>query len=323
MLDPDRGYDLIGDIHGCAHVLERLLDQMGYRRHNGVWQHPRRMALFLGDILDRGPHVRESLHCVRDMVEAGQAMCLLGNHEINALSWHTPAPPESHKRYVREHTSRYERVIQTTLVQFDHHSAEWNDFLTWLYELPLYIDAGRFRLVHAYWDSSLIAAIDEVYPGGYIDERFIQQSAIPGSLANRACSRLLNGVSLPLPNGMKMTGRDGFTRGRFRTKFWEEDPQTYGDIVFQPDGLPDDVACERLSETEKSSLMCYGVDEPLLFVGHYWLDGHPEPIRPNLACLDYSAVNNGKLVAYRLDEEHRLDPKKFVWVDVPSTGGAE
>lgn len=38
MLDPDRGYDLIGDIHGCAHVLERLLDQMGYRRHNGVWQ---------------------------------------------------------------------------------------------------------------------------------------------------------------------------------------------------------------------------------------------------------------------------------------------
>ena len=32
----DRGYDIIGDVHGCAHTLERLLEQMGYRRLNGV-----------------------------------------------------------------------------------------------------------------------------------------------------------------------------------------------------------------------------------------------------------------------------------------------
>ena len=56
--------------------------------------------------------------------------------------------------------------------------------------------------------------------------------------------------------------------------------------------------------------------EPLLFVGHYWRRGKPAPIRPNLACLDYSAVLNGKLVAYRLDQEQRLDPHKFVWVEV-------
>jgi hypothetical protein len=36
----------------------------------------------------------------------------------------------------------------------------------------------------------------------------------------------------------------------------------------------------------------------------------------NLACLDYSAVLYGKLAAYRLDEETRIDPHKFVWVDV-------
>ena len=50
--------------------------------------------------------------------------------------------------------------------------------------------------------------------------------------------------------------------------------------------------------------------------GHYWRSGHPAPIRPNLACLDYSAVLYGKLVAYRLDDETRIDPHKFVWVDV-------
>ena len=42
----------------------------------------------------------------------------------------------------------------------------------------------------------------------------------------------------------------------------------------------------------------------------------PAPIRPNLACLDYSAVMYGKLVAYRLDDETQIDPDKFVWVEV-------
>ena len=83
-LDTDRGYDLIGDVHGCAHSLEHLLDSLGYRLHAGVWRHPRRMALFLGDIIDRGPRIREALHLVHGMVEAGQAHCLMGNHEFNA-----------------------------------------------------------------------------------------------------------------------------------------------------------------------------------------------------------------------------------------------
>ncbi|RMS44692.1 Metallophosphoesterase, partial [Pseudomonas coronafaciens pv. garcae] len=47
-----------------------------------------------------------------------------------------------------------------------------------------------------------------------------------------------------------------------------------------------------------------------------WRSGPPAPIRPNLACLDYSAVLYGKLVAYRLDHETQIDPDKFVWVDV-------
>jgi hypothetical protein len=117
---------------------------------------------------------------------------------------------------------------------------------------------------------------------------------------------------------MTLTSDDGFTRAHFRTKFWEEDPQTYGDIVFQPDALPELAAQMPLSEMQKTELLKYGADQPLLFVGHYWRSGKPAPIRNNLACLDYSAVLNGKLVAYRLDQEVRLDAKKFVWVDVDS-----
>ncbi len=92
-LDPARGYDLIGDIHGCAHTLDHLLERLGYRAQGGVWRHARRQALFLGDIIDRGPRIREALHRVHDMVAAGEALCIMGNHEFNALGWSTPPRP--------------------------------------------------------------------------------------------------------------------------------------------------------------------------------------------------------------------------------------
>ena len=64
MLDPARSYDLIGDVHGCALTLEHLLDRLGYHKQGGVWQHASRMAVFVGDIIDRGPRIREALHIV-------------------------------------------------------------------------------------------------------------------------------------------------------------------------------------------------------------------------------------------------------------------
>jgi hypothetical protein len=316
MLDPARSYDLIGDVHGCAHTLEHLLDTLGYRFQAGVWRHPERIALFLGDIIDRGPRIREALHIVHDMVDAGQAHCIMGNHEFNALGWSTPALPGSNKQFVREHTPRHARLLEETLSQFDQHPQDWHDFLAWFYTMPLFIDAGRFRMVHACWDAGLIEPLRAQYSNGCIDEHFVQASAEPGSFASNVFDRLLRGTDMRLPHGLTLTGGDGLTRAFFRTKFWEDDPQTYGDVVFQPDALPDLVAKTPLSPLEKNALLRYGIDEPLLFVGHYWRSGNPAPIRPNLACLDYSAVLYGKLVAYRLDQETCIDPRKFVWVDV-------
>src|SRR5699024_603695 len=72
-LDPSRNYDLIGDVHGCAQTLEHLLMLLGYKQRSGIWQHNSRQAIFLGDLIDRGPHIRETLHIVHSMVEAGHA----------------------------------------------------------------------------------------------------------------------------------------------------------------------------------------------------------------------------------------------------------
>lgn len=316
MLDPARSYDLIGDVHGCAHTLELLLDTLGYRHTQGAWRHPSRQALFLGDIIDRGPRIREALHIVHDMVEAGQAHCIMGNHEFNALGWVTPAAAQSGKTFVREHTPRHLRLIGETLRQFEDYPHDWEDFLGWFYKMPLFLDVGRFRAVHACWDGEVIDLLRHDYPDGCIDQALIQASSIRDSFAANAFDRLLRGTDMRLPGGMTLTGGDGLTRSFFRTKFWEDDPQTYGDIVFQPDALPEQVALTPLSISDKGALLRYAADQPLLFVGHYWRSGEPAPIRPNLACLDYSAVLYGKLVAYRLDQETRLDPRKFVWVDV-------
>jgi hypothetical protein len=85
--------------------------------------------VFLGDIIDRGPRIREALHIVHDMVEAGQALCIMGNHEFNALGWVTPALPGSGKQFVREHTPRHARLIDETLTQFQH-PGDWHDFIS-------------------------------------------------------------------------------------------------------------------------------------------------------------------------------------------------
>ena len=75
-------YDIIGDIHGHAEALKALLLKMDYRLKDHVWQHPERKAIFVGDYIDRGPEIRETLYIVKNMSDSGAAYALLGNHSF-------------------------------------------------------------------------------------------------------------------------------------------------------------------------------------------------------------------------------------------------
>jgi hypothetical protein len=309
------GYDLIGDIHGCGLSLRMLLVRLGYSKRNGVYCHPKRQVIFLGDIIDRGPHIREALMIVKDMVDAGHAQIVMGNHEYNFLCYCTPSTGGPIP-YLREHNPRHRRILQETLDQLDPYPADKQAFLDWMLTLPIFLETDTFRVVHACWHEELIQDFKERMGGNQIDEAFLHRSAIPDTFEWVAMDRLLRGTHLKLPNGEQMVSRDGYKRRFFRTKYWAKAPEYFSDVVFQPDPLPEHIARLPLSEKHRADLYHYGADEKLLFIGHYWCEGEPSPITSNIACLDYSAVKYGKLVAYRYDFETKLDANKFIWVDV-------
>ncbi|WP_236074900.1 metallophosphoesterase [Teredinibacter purpureus] len=324
-----QGYDIIGDVHGCAQTLEKLLVKMGYWNKAPdaefpVYSHPSRMAIFLGDILDRGPRIREALHIVKGMVDAGSAYCVMGNHEYNALGYTTLAPEYLDKTYVREHNSRHNRLIAETLTQFASYPEEWRMFLEWFQTLPIFLEFDAFRVVHACWDAELIAEFLVLNNNQtQVTTQFIRESAERGSFPQRFMDRLTRGTDLALPEGRKIAGKDGLERRAFRTKFWAKAPKTLQDVAFQPDPLPDDIGALSLNHEQKNALLCYSENEKPVFVGHYWLQGNPEPVTKNLACLDYSAVKYGRLACYRFDGEHYLDKSKFCWIDVTPTNSSD
>jgi protein phosphatase len=75
-------FDIVGDVHGCFEELVELLGQLGYVESEGVYRHPEgRKAVFVGDLVDRGPRVPDVLKLVMPMVQAGHALCVAGNHD--------------------------------------------------------------------------------------------------------------------------------------------------------------------------------------------------------------------------------------------------
>lgn len=299
------GIDLIGDVHGCASLLIRLLERLGYTQdRDGVWSHPERRVLFLGDLLDRGPEIVETIDLARRMVSAGHAEMILGNHEISALN-----------AFFMRGEVRIPRIHKETIEQYSSHHELWRETLKWLLERPLCIVNEHFRAVHACWPDSLAKRFLEAHPNGRIDRGMLIRSNDPQSLSHQLFNILTRGPQLRLPEHRSMLSRDGTVRRTFRTSFWHKNPEFYQDVVFQPDPLPDDIAERPLDEDARRRLVYYGEDEPPLFFGHYWREGTPSLIRPNLVCLDYSGVKGGSLVAYRFDGEKTLDNAKLVWVD--------
>ena len=100
-------FDLIGDIHGHADKLEALLKKLGYATTNGYYTHPGRKALFVGDYIDRGPKIPETLQLVRGMVDNDSAIAS-NRSGAEVKRWHGSQVPAQrttahlHASYLRQ-----------------------------------------------------------------------------------------------------------------------------------------------------------------------------------------------------------------------------
>lgn len=287
-------YDIIGDIHGHADELKQLLQKMGYANSGGSYVHPdNRQIIFVGDLIDRGPKVRETLQIAKEMCDAGHAKAVMGNHEYNALCFHT-ADPESGGHF-REHTPKNTDQHIETLNAFRNRDSEWADYLEWFKSLPLYLDLNDIRVVHACWDTRHIEWIRENYHG--ISTSFLQSAAgeDKDQRVYKVIEQTLKGKEYPLPEGMTFKDKGGKVRHQCRVRWWKkkEYRETYEDVLIE---CPDKLASKRLNSQE--SFHYYAEDKPVFF-GHYWLQGKPRREHPRAICLDYSVAQDGKLVAYR------------------------
>jgi TPR repeat protein len=137
-----QGYDLVGDIHGHADALHRLLRKLDYTEIEDVFRHPERQMIFVGDFIDRVPQQREVLRIARSMCDAGAARAVMGNHEFNAIGW---ATQNNDRKFLRSHSKKNERQHAKFLSQIEEDSADQQDALGWFRSLPIWLDEPRFQ----------------------------------------------------------------------------------------------------------------------------------------------------------------------------------
>ena len=207
-----KGWDIIGDIHGHSAKLEGLLAKLGYRESGGVYRHPQRRVLFLGDYIDRGPDVRRVLQIVRAMVEAGEAVALAGNHEVNAVHYHTKGP---NGQPLRPHSKEKAAQHAATLEQFADCPEEWNEWLGWFSKLPLFFETEDFRAIHACWSDK---HIENVRNRDLTDTAFLFAAADKHQPEGRAVEILIKGPELALPPGVTLRDKNGTERKTMRVR---------------------------------------------------------------------------------------------------------
>ena len=300
--------DFIGDIHGHADKLKAMLKKLGYSINYGCYSHPERRVLFIGDYIDRGPKIRETLSIVKAMVDSENAMALMGNHEYNAICYHS-ATPFGH---LREHSIKNKSQHYKTLEEFKNKHSEYNNYIQWFKTMPLFFETDEFRAVHACWDANSINYLKGTLLNGRLTEKLIYQSAIKGSRLYDAIDVTLKGKEIRLPNDLSFADKDGNKRTDIRIKWWEDASQlSYQEICA---GLNENVPAKPINKSVSKKLEFYAeIDKPVFF-GHYWLEGKPALFRENICCLDYSVANKGHLVAYRSDGEAVLRESKLVSV---------
>jgi hypothetical protein len=297
--------DIIPDIHGQAEKLRLSLKNLGWRRNGTTWVHaePDRQIVFLGDFIDRGPENGAVIRIVRELMDAGRAQAIMGNHELNAIHFHTVDPETGTP--LRRHDTDNLVQHESFLKEFPLGTSHTKDVLDWMKGLPLFIEMQGFRAVHAAWIQAAIDDLKWQTVKGILSEDQLIRAGRKGDALYDVVEAIAKGPEARLPDQHSFVDKGEKVRHHVRIKWWNGDAKNWRQVAMSvPDisQLPDTPLPNDLLAT------IYPVGDKPVFFGHYWMSGEPELQCDNALCLDYSAGTDGPLVTYVSEEKwHTLN----------------
>lgn len=227
------GFDIIGDIHGHASKLEERLLGLGYAVDpgTGAYRHTDRRAVFVGDLIDRGPEQLRVLEIVKAMVDSGSARIVMGNHEFNAIAYATedPGRPGEHRRPHSEKNKAQHRAFLEQLTE-----AQRTYYTDWFMTLPLWLELDGVRVVHACWHEPSREVVRAALGG----ERFTTVEQIISATDKEsplyeAVEVLLKGPEVSLVDyGLPAyRDKDGHRREKARARWWHHGATTLAELA--------------------------------------------------------------------------------------------
>jgi len=300
-------------------------------------------VIFLGDFIDRGVQNERVITIVRTMIERGSALAVLGNHEYNALCYHT-LDYETQK-YLRIHSKPHTEQHQTFLHEFQTRPDDLRDVLQWMITLPIYLEIpGVLRAIHACWDQSKIESLSSFIKSGSLKQwhsgdaegatmtmKFLFESTEKGpgvqkgSPAYELVETLLKGPesALYLPNGERtyFLDKGGNRRYNTRLRWFGNEHGRLRDLTLsipdEPKGI--DKLVGQSATFDRNAVNYYHGSTPVFF-GLYWMiaDEIDQAISHNAACVDYSSAKDGHLAVYKYRPQEsagKLDRKNYFMIE--------
>ncbi|MEE2785888.1 MAG: metallophosphoesterase [Myxococcota bacterium] len=280
---PEGPLDIIGDVHGEIDALLRLLHRLGCTPAKRRAQRP---LVFVGDLVDRGPNSPAVVELVMELVEAGIAQCVLGNHEYNLLT-HAKKEGNGWARDDAEDYFQIKQGGQVIKVPFDSAMATPADmprYRAFFSELPLALVRDDLRVVHACWHGETIERLpetaeiatlgrqeataiyhDQVARGVYEKEQ--EERLRFGNLKDLAMR-----PTTPLPNHVQATLERQNGHGLRVLTSGQEEPVAFEDIFF--------VGGKWRFVRRSHWWLDYG-DAPAVVIGHYWRQRGRHQVDPN------------------------------------------
>lgn len=280
----------IGDVHGRIDKLEAFLDDQDVDSSDSK-------LVFVGDLIDNEINSEANhiglLQRVKNLVDEKSAYCLLGNHEFNAIGW---SLPKGDGTYCRDRNNEgNKKQHRMFLEQVGEDSLEYQKWIAWFKTLPLFLDFGDIKTIHACWhDASLLSLKPYLNPDNSLKSDHWQSAFDKQHQLYSLIETLLKGPEVRLPENCSFFDKNEKERHNIRVAWWKDvcSVNTYRDIAMVPEHqrmtIPNEVLLKDATDYNSEPLF------PVV-VGHYTLDPTPFPehLNKKVVCVDFNAAKGG------------------------------